>query len=54
MKTEWGVSGVKRERERAADRQSERQSIGQKWKWRGSEIAVCENGHLSIFSNANQ
>jgi hypothetical protein len=43
-----------RERKRAPDEQGERQSIGQKWKWHGSEMAVSENGHLSIFSNANQ
>jgi len=53
VKTEWGVSGG-RERKRAADYCSERQSIGQKWKWHGSEMSNCQNGHLSIFSKANQ
>jgi hypothetical protein len=46
-----------RERKRATDQeceQSERQSIGQIWKCRGSEMAVSEIDHLSIFSNANQ
>ncbi len=29
-------------------------AFGQKWKWHGSEMAVREIEHLSIFSNANQ
>ncbi len=38
--TEWGVEvEAERERERAADYQSEIWSVGQKWKWRGSEMA---------------
>ncbi len=43
-----------RERMRAVDEWCERRSVGQKWKWRGSEIATSENGHLSIFSKADQ
>jgi hypothetical protein len=43
-----------RERTRATDKRSEGQSIGQKWKWRKSEMAVSEIVHLNIFINANQ
>jgi hypothetical protein len=43
-----------RERKRAADYRIVRLSVEQKWKWSGLEMAVSENGHLSIFSNANQ
>jgi hypothetical protein len=42
-----------REREKES-KQIERQSIGQKWKWRGLEMAVSEKGHLCILSKANQ
>ncbi len=51
VKAEWGVRG---EGERASDKWSEKWSIRQKWKWYGSEMAIRENGHLSIFSKANQ
>jgi len=52
---EWGVGGEGgREQKRAADYQSDIWSEGQEWKWLGSEMAVYENGHLSIFINANQ
>ncbi len=63
MKTECGVRGEgeterEREREREIKRRvaygSERCSVGQKWKWRGSEKAISEKGHISILSNANQ
>jgi hypothetical protein len=51
VKTEWGISGEGgRGRSRATDKQSERWSIGEKWKWRGLETAVSEKGHSSIFS----
>ncbi len=53
VKIEWIVSG-EGERKRAADYCSERQSIEQKWKWHGSEMSDSQNGHLSIFSKANQ
>ncbi len=42
-----------RERKRAADYRIVRLSVEQKWKWCGLEMAVSENGYLSIFSNAN-
>ncbi len=45
---------VEVERERATDQWSERQSVGQKWKWRGLEMAVSEKGQLSISNKANQ
>ncbi len=47
--TEW--RGRERESKRVTDQQSERLSIGQKWKWHGLKMAVSEKGHLSIFSN---
>jgi hypothetical protein len=37
-----------------SDLRRERQSLGQKWNWRGLEMAVSEKRHLSIFSKANQ
>ncbi len=43
-----------RERKRAADEWSERRSVGQRWKCLGSEMAIIEIEHLSIFCNANQ
>ncbi len=42
-----------REREPQINRSRERE-IGQKWKRLGSGMAISENGHLSIFSKANQ
>jgi len=50
MKTEWGVKEREREREQLINgvRDSERQSCGWIWKWRGLEMAASEKGHLSI------
>ncbi len=51
----WGVSGERgKEIKRSAGLRSERQSVAQKWKWRGLEMAVSEKGHLCIFNKANQ
>jgi hypothetical protein len=42
-----------REKEISGLMERERQSIEQKWKWHGSEMAIREIEHLSVFSNAN-
>ncbi len=42
------------EKEREQEINRVRDSIGQKWKWSGLEMAVSEKGHLSIFSKTNQ
>ncbi len=49
-----GRRGRRRERERkkrGTDLQSERLSVGQKWKWRGSEMAVRAIGYINCQSN---
>jgi hypothetical protein len=52
VRTEYG--GRRREGEREKWISRERQSVGQKWKWRGSEMAAREIENLSIFKSANQ
>ncbi len=49
-----GSKQMERERERAADWQSERWNVGQKQKWSELEMAISEKGHLSISNKANQ
>jgi hypothetical protein len=50
VKTEWGVSGKGgRGRKRGTDQQSDRCNIGQKWKWRGLEMAVSEKRTPEYF-----
>ncbi len=56
---EWRGRGREREREREREWQINRVRdgvlcVGQKWKRHRSEMAVSENGHLSIFNKANQ
>ncbi len=48
-------------RERRREREKERNGLTEwetecwtKWKWCGSEMAVIEIEHLSIFNSANQ
>jgi hypothetical protein len=50
VKTERGVSKEGgRGRKRGTEWQSERWSIGQKWRWCGLDMAVSEKAHLSIL-----
>jgi hypothetical protein len=44
----------RRVRQRAMDERRERSCIGKKWNWHGSEIAVREIEHMSIFIHVNQ
>jgi hypothetical protein len=46
---EWVEREGEREREQLIRLWSERWSIGQKWKWRGLEMAISEKGHLSFL-----
>jgi hypothetical protein len=55
VEAEWGVRGGReRERERKQQIKSEIWGVGQTWRRYGSEMAIRENGHLSIYINANQ
>jgi hypothetical protein len=49
-----GGGGGGRGRKRAKDKPSESRKVGQKWNWRGLEMAISEKGHLSNFSKTNQ